>query len=125
YSITSGAFAESRGTLDFSSNSYNTTWANSNYDALQLSVEKRLGAFRILGSYTWSKSIDNSSNWNDEQMNPFNHRISRSLSAFDMAHNFVASYSYDLPFAKIAGGPSAKKILGGWQLSGIGRLTTG
>lgn len=60
YSITTGAFAESRGTLDFTSNVYNTTWGNSNYDALQVSVEKKLGAFRILGAYTWSKSIDNS-----------------------------------------------------------------
>lgn len=124
HSITSGAFAE-RGTLDFGSNSYNTTWANSNYDALQVSLEKRMGAFRVLGSYTWSKSMDNSSNWNDEQMNPFNFRISRSLSAFDMTHNLVASYSYDLPFGRVSRSSAAGKVLDGWQLSGISRFTTG
>ena len=125
HSLTTGAFAESRGTLDFTSNPYNTTWANSNYDALQISVEKRLGALRILGAYTWSKSIDNSSNWNDEGMNPFNFRISRSLSAFDMTHNLVASYTYELPFQRIAPGGLGKTLLGGWQLSGISRFTTG
>ncbi len=125
YSITSGRYAESNGTLDFGSNPYNTTWGNSNYNALQISAEKRLGAFRILGAYTWSKSIDNSSNWNDEGINPFNHRISRSLSAFDLTHNFVASYTYELPFEKFAPGHRGRALLGGWELSGISRFTTG
>jgi hypothetical protein len=125
YSITSGAFAEARGILDFTSNPYNTTWANSNYDALQLSLEKRVGAIRLLGAYTWSKSIDNSSNWNDEQINPFNHRISRSLSAFDMTHNLVVSYTYELPFNRVTHSTVSRTILGGWQLSGISRFTTG
>jgi len=124
YSITSGNFAEA-GTLDFTSNSYNTTWGNSNYDALQISAEKRLGAFRVLGAYTWSKSIDNSSNWNDEGINPFNHRISRSLSAFDLTHNFVTSYTYELPFQRIAPRQWGRAFLGGWELSGITRFTTG
>lgn len=125
YSVTTGAFAETRGTLDFTSNPFNTTWANSNYDALQLSVEKKVGAFRILGAYTWAKSIDNSSNWNDEGMNPFNFRISRSLSAFDMTHNMVASYSYELPFQRIASHGVGGTLLSGWQLSGITRFTSG
>lgn len=125
YSITSGQFAVSNGTLDFTSNPYNSTWANSNYNALQLSLEKRVGALRILGAYTWSKSMDNSSNWNDEGMNPFNYRISRSLSAFDLTHNLVISYTYDLPLQKIASRGVAGAFLGGWQLSGISRFTTG
>jgi len=125
YSITTGAFAESKGTLDFTSNPYNATWANSNYDSLQVSAEKRLGAFRILGAYTWSKSIDNSSNWNDEGLNPFNFRISRSLSAFDLTHNFVASYTYEIPYPHFVQGGFGKVFLSGWQLSGITRFTTG
>ena len=125
YSITSGRFAETRGTLDFTSNPYNTTWANSNYDSLQISVEKRLGTLRVLGAYTWSKSIDNSSNWNDEGMNPFNYRISRSLSAFDLTHNLVVSYTYELPIDHFTPSGFGKTILGGWQLSGISRFTTG
>lgn len=125
YSITTGAFAENRKTLDFTSNPYNTTWANSNYDALQVSVEKRLGAVRVLGAYTFSKSIDNSSNWNDEGMNPFNFRISRSLSAFDMTHNLVVSYTWELPFQRLAPGRIGRAALGGWELSGISRFTSG
>ena len=92
---------------------------------LQVSAEKRLGAFRILGAYSWSKSIDNSSNWNDEGLNPFNFRISRSLSAFDLTHNFVASYTYEIPYPHFAQGGFGKMFLSGWQLSGITRFTTG
>ncbi len=124
YSITSGQFAQA-GLLDFTGNPFNTTWANSNYDSLQVSAEKKAGAFRILGAYTWSKSIDNSSNWNDENLNPYNFRLSRSLSAFDLAHNFVASYTYDLPFDLAVKSAFGRKLLGGWQLSGITRYTTG
>ena len=124
YSITSGQFAEA-GVLDFTGNPFNKTVANSNYDALQMSIEKRLGSLRLLGAYTWSKSIDNASNYNDEPINPFNSRISRSLSAFDMTHNFVVSYTYELPLARRMAHGLTRTVLGGWQLSGITRVTTG
>src|SRR6266487_26439 len=50
---------------------------------------------------------------------PFNHRISRALSSFDLTHNFVVSYNYDLPFHRLA--PSrgaARKLLEGWRING-------
>ena len=50
------------------------------------------------------------------------HKLSRALSAFDQTHNFVFSYSYNLPFDKL-GGP--KRLTKGWQLSGITRFATG
>src|SRR5208283_5128154 len=60
-------------------------------------------------------------------MNPFDHSLSRGLSAFNMTHNFVASYVYSLPFARLAGLSSGPlyKIANGWQVSGITRFTTG
>ncbi|MEW5978788.1 MAG: carboxypeptidase regulatory-like domain-containing protein [Acidobacteriota bacterium] len=125
YSITSGRFAE-RGLLDFAgTNTYNSTIGNSAYDAMQVSLEKRAGALRVLGAYTWSKSFDDGSNYADDLINPFNHRISRSLSAFDLRHNFVASYSYELPFQRLTSRPVARKFLEGWQIAGITRFTTG
>ena len=122
YSVTSGR-GLANGQLDFQSNTWEATVANSTYDALQASVEKNLGRFRFLAAYTWSKSFDDSSGFYD-QINPYTALHARSLSTFDVTHNFVVSYSYDLPFAKSTHGVRGK-VLGGWSISGITRFTTG
>jgi len=122
FSVTSGREL-SRGLLDFASNDYIATLANSQYDSLQVSFEKRFGGLRFLAAYTWSKSFDNSSGFFD-RVNPYNPAVSRSLSAFDLSHNFVISYSYDLPSPKSLTGFS-RAILSGWTVSGITRFTTG
>ena len=124
FSVTSGRYVGD-GLLDFANNNYSTTIANSAYHAFQLSFEKRAGDLRLLGAYTWSKSLDNASGFGDT-INPFNHRVSRALSSFDLTHNFVVSYNYDLPFHRLA--PSrgaARKLLEGWRINGITRFTTG
>ncbi|PYV44313.1 MAG: hypothetical protein DMG06_07040 [Acidobacteria bacterium] len=125
YSITSGRFA-SQGLLDFANNNYSATIANSAYHSMQVSLEKRVGALRLLGAYTWSKALDNASGFGDN-INPFNYRVSRALAAFDLTHNFVVSYNYDLPFKRLTRSSSgvAYKFLDGWRLSGITRFTTG
>ena len=126
FSVTSGRELDrttGEGSLDFQNNAWEQTSANSNYNSLQTSLEKRVGAARFLAAYTWSKSIDNSSGFYDP-INPFNPSVSRGLSTFDIAHNFVISYSYDLPFFK-SGHGVAGKLLGGWDISGITRFTTG
>src|SRR5437763_14215837 len=52
------------------------------------------------------------------------YRYSRSRSSFDIAHNFVVTYNYDPPFARLfAGGP--RRLLEGWSLNGITRFATG
>ncbi len=84
---------------------------------------KNVGAFRVRGAYGWSKSIDNSSGFFDA-INPYNPDLSRALSTFDLTHNFVVSYEYDLPFAKSGHGVTGK-LFGGWTISGITRFTTG
>jgi hypothetical protein len=125
YSITSGRYAE-QGLLDFANNTYSTTVANSNYNSLQISLEKRVGAMRFLGAYTWAKSLDDASGFGDN-INPYNRALSKALSAFDMSHNFVVSYSYELPFARAWKSSSGvvHKLLDGWTATGITRFTTG
>lgn len=124
HSVTSGRFAFGQGLnaiLDFGANNYTATIANSAYNSLQVTMEKRVGAVQFLGAYTWSKSIDDSSAF-AQNINPFNAKLSRGLSSYDIAHNFVFSYTWALP------GPSAgigRAALGGWIFSGITRLTTG
>jgi hypothetical protein len=122
YSVTSGREL-ANGLLDFSSNTWEATVANSTYNSLQTSLEKKVGDLRLLAAYTWSKSLDNSSGFTD-QINPLNPNNSRALSIFDITHNFVISYGYDLPFARSAHGVRGK-LLSGWTVSGITRFTTG
>ena len=96
YSVTSGQYL-SEGELDFGDNTYLATIANSNYNSFQATVNKSMGPLRFLGAYTFGKSLDDASAFGD-LINPFNNRLSRALSAFDITHIFVASYAYSLPF---------------------------
>jgi hypothetical protein len=125
YSVTSGRYLSS-GELDFADNPYSETLGTSSYNSLQVSADKRAGRLRFLAAYTWSKSLDNASGYT-EAVNPFNPGIGRSLSVYDIAHNFVVSYFYSFPFEDwhFARFSFAHKALSGWQLSGITRVTTG
>ena len=125
YSATSGRLLN-QGILDFQENSYVATWGNSDYDALQLTVQKNVGETQFLAAYTFSKSLDDSSALRDFT-SPFDYRISKALSTFDMRHNFVVSYTWNLPFQKLLH-PShgwVRKASEGWQFSGITRFTSG
>ena len=109
------------GGMNFTSDGYFITNGVSAYNSLQVNLRRTTKSFSFLAGYTFSKSLDDSSAYG-EQVNPFNHKLSRALSAFDQTHNFVFSYSYNLPFDKL-GGP--KQLTNGWQLSGITRFATG
>ncbi|MFB3920706.1 MAG: carboxypeptidase regulatory-like domain-containing protein [Terriglobia bacterium] len=127
FSVTSGRYLLANPTsplLDFANNNYSTTVANSNYNSLQISLEKRVGAARFLGAYTWAKSLDDASGFGDN-INPYNRAVSKALSSFDMAHNFVLSYSYDLPFGRYTSSGVGRKLLDGWRVTGITRFTSG
>lgn len=106
---------------NFGSNGYFMTIGQSGYNSLQFNVRHTSGPLGFLLGYTYGKSMDNSSGYG-EQVNPFDPKRSMALSAFDVTHNFVISYNYRLPFAKL-GGP--KRLTDGWQLSGITRFSTG
>ncbi len=109
------------GAVNFTSDGYFITNGASAYNSLQINLRHTAKALTFLAGYTFSKSLDDSSAYG-EQVNPFNPKLSRGLSAFDQTHNFVFSYSYNLPFDKL-GGP--KRLTNGWQLSGITRFATG
>lgn len=103
------------------SNGLYSTIGNSSYNSLQVSVRHHTGRFDFLGAYTFGKSLDDASEIND-QVNPFDAHLSRGLSAFDVRHNFVASYSYELPFDQVF---SANRLTRDWVISGITRFSTG
>lgn len=98
--------------------------ANSIYNALQVSARRTVGAFTVGTAYTYSHSIDNSSDRYDALFSsPADPRRSRASSNFDIRHAFSASFIYSLPFFKQAG--LAHSLLGGWQVSGITTAISG
>jgi hypothetical protein len=111
-----------------------TYWCScdsSSYHALQTKIEKRYSnGLSFLGAYTWGKSIDEQSQASlgfDNSVgtrNEYNYRAEKSRSDYDIAHRFVVSYSYDLPFGRSAKG-AAKLLMEGWQLVGIHSFNTG
>lgn len=100
---------------------------NSNYNALEVKLEKRYSqGLSFLVGYSWSKVIDGSSTdqGGGSADNPFNLRTMRGRSDFDTGQRFIASFSAELPFGrgKHFGSDmsrAADMVLGGWQLQGI------
>jgi len=107
---------------NFGSNANQATIGNSNYNGLQVIVRHTTAHTQILAGYTYSKSQDQSSNIGEE-VNPFDPGLSKALSAFDVKHNFVASYSYDLPIERLF--HATNRWTQGWQISGITHYSTG
>ena len=109
------------GVVPFANDSYFITAGGSSYNSFQANWRHTSGRLQTMLGYTFSKAIDNSSGYG-EQMNPYDSRLTRGLSAFDSTHNFVVSYNYALPVDKF-GGP--KRLTNGWAVSGITRFSTG
>jgi len=110
----------------FASNPYMMAVANSAYNSLQVSLRHSSDHASFLLGYTFSKSLDNASGLEDST-NGFNFRASRSLSLFDVTHNFVASYDVKVPFDKLIHVDSGwgDRLLKGWSVSGITTFATG
>ena len=106
---------------NFGSDTNQATVGNSNYNAFEVTLRHTSGSLEILGGYTYSKSLDQASNLGEE-INPVNPALSKALSAFDVKHNFVASYNYQLPFERLFG---ASRWTVGWAISGITRFSSG
>jgi outer membrane receptor protein involved in Fe transport len=101
--------------------------ANSSYNSLQLKAEKRLrGSLSFLGSFVWSKSIDDADNIlaglydSAGAQNENNLRLERGLSFANVGRRLSAGFVYGLPAA-----PVLRAVLNGWQLSGVITLQDG
>ncbi|MDQ3802934.1 MAG: carboxypeptidase regulatory-like domain-containing protein [Acidobacteriota bacterium] len=110
--------------------------ASSVYHALQARFQQRLSrGLAALASYTWSKSLDDASNFfpsagdPNYPQNSYDLRAERARSNFDVRQRFTLSYSYDLPFGRgralFADGGWLTSLLSGWQTFGIVTLQTG
>ncbi len=130
--------ADPPSTCQFSSTGEIAGIANSAYNAMEVSLRKRLShGLSFLASYTWSKTIDDVSSLNitgsaskpvagenDLAQDPFNLGAERGLSLFDARNRFVGSYEWALPFWNQSQN-WYQWALGGWRLDGIATLMSG
>ncbi|HUK19834.1 MAG TPA: carboxypeptidase regulatory-like domain-containing protein [Bryobacteraceae bacterium] len=109
--------------------------ANSNYQALQIQLNRRLAhGVTLLANYTFSKSLDNSSydlttGSGGEYQISTRPDLNHALSQFDQTHRLVLASVYQLPFGlgrqMLNRGGLLNAVLGGWQTSGSFTANTG
>jgi hypothetical protein len=116
-----------------------TATAHSNYHALQTSLTGTVvhGGPGIQASYTWSKSIDDTSQViggtgstgavaQGFPQNPYDTHPERGPSSFDVSHGFGLSVAQDLHLesARLLQ-PVNKKVTDGWELLSISSISSG
>jgi hypothetical protein len=100
------------------------TDANSNYNSLQLSLEKRTShGLTLTNSYTYAHCIDDASGLRVNS-NPFSSKYDRSNCDTDVRHRYVGSVIYQLPFFRDQHG-FIGHLLGGFSIASVISLQTG
>jgi hypothetical protein len=107
---------------NYGENTADKSVANSNYNALETALRYRHRGTQFLLSYAYAKSIDEGSNIG-EQLSPIDPRQSRAISAWDLKHVFVGSYTLALPIETLL--RKSNRLTDNWTLSGTSRFTTG
>ena len=80
---------------------------------LSLSLNRRLSnEISFSGSYTFSKAIDDASDFNEQPENPYSLHAEGALSANDQRHRFVFSGTFDLPFGDEEDGKKSSGVIG-------------
>jgi hypothetical protein len=106
---------------------YKTSGGHDNYNALQVSLARRLSSGLTLNSqYTLGRSYGNTAGSNEALTsgNPFDFDYDRGWNAFDVRHAYNLSALYSLPFGKgrkymHGAGALSEIVLGGWDVGGI------
>jgi hypothetical protein len=117
--------------------------AKSQYHAGTLSLRRRGGGLTYTANYTYGKSMDNASDSGGVRFTDFNPVRTNghvtfgapldedwSVSTYDVKHSFSASLLYELPFGRNRrflsdAGRFVNGLVGGWSLSGVGRIQGG
>ena len=97
---------------------------------MQTSVTRRFSkGLRLLGSYTFAKSLDNNSGsgtgatFNQTDGDQLRLGLNRGLSDFDRTHRAVVNFSYNIPKWGYSG--FGKKFFEGWQVAGVAVMQSG
>ena len=103
----------------------------SRYDSLQVSVSRRVSAgLSLTANYVFSKTLSNMDDYQQGAFDPnldiHNPSLDEAPSPFDLRHAFKSTVIYDLPFGRnFASAGLARKIFGGWSISGIAIAQSG
>lgn len=117
----------------FASIRLRTTDGESWYKALIVGASRRFSNnLALQASYTWGKSEDlgsqavGSGDFDNSFQPAYGHdpESNKGLSDFDVRHNFVFNYTWEIPAGRGATGAKAA-LLAGWQLSGIVTMRSG
>src|SRR4030095_5759822 len=107
-------------------------FGSSNFNALQVSLYRRVGRGLNLGTeYMWSHSINDNSTGGGEGTQPQSalcRACDRGNSNTDVRHTITTNWIYQLPFGpgqRMLTSGALSKILGGWETSGIWSARTG
>jgi hypothetical protein len=106
--------------------------AQSNYNALQVEIVKRMNhGLTFDANYTYGHSIDNVSDALNVLVNDSvsfqdsrNLALNRANSQFDVRQRFAVGYIYQLPISHHLSGV-LRRTLGGWQIGGATELRSG
>ena len=106
---------------------FDQSTGNSRYNALQVSVNKRLSrGINFLASYTLSHSNDDGCvlGGNCNVSNPYNRAFDTQTSDLNQLHVFSFSFGAQSPFDR-SDNRAVKILAGGWSLNGILQLHSG
>jgi outer membrane receptor protein involved in Fe transport len=125
---------------NFANIRFKTADVQSFYNALQLGVQARPSSHLYAQlSYTFAKSTDDQSsslgrnefsNGQARTVDPYNKKLNRGRSDFDVRHNLAVNFSWELPFGpgRAVGGNAkglGRALLEGWQVNGILMASSG
>jgi carboxypeptidase family protein len=99
---------------------------NSNYNSLQLTVEKSLShGLSLLANYAWSKELNDFAPVGayNSNTNPFNRHFDYGISDDDVGHAFKLSGMYQFPHVGVSG--PLDRLVNGWELTSILRWQGG
>ena len=95
------------------------------YHSMQVNWNRRFTNNLMFGiSYTWARSMDDSSNYRDIVPDTYNPTNLWGPSEYDARNMAVINYLYALPFFRNQNTLTGK-LIGGWQLSGSSQFQTG
>jgi hypothetical protein len=113
---------------NYSTISFRTNCCDSNYHAWQTSLKKRFsGGLQLNANYTFSKAMDSVSDTFTTKnagasaypTDSYDTHLDYGPADFSAKHRVVASFVYDLPFAR------GNRWIGGWNVSGIVAVQSG
>lgn len=102
-----------------------TNGAKANYSSLQARFLTRFSQGGLVSlSFTWSNGLTNASTFDYQPQDSLNPGADYGPANYNQPKIFVASYVYPIPFWQKEH-EWYKKALGGWQISGITRISSG